>query len=216
MRRQRPYISLLRRETLATKILTYFSNSNGSPVVIGDCTGGDDQLWTFKNGAVTAYGDTKCLDVTDGVNSNGVKLQIWDCRLSNVTQQWYWTGDNHLAWTNHSRCLDTDGNLTNGNRVQIWDCNGCVEAFHVCLIADSRHTGATEIKARFRSSLLCCERLTQGNLIVWNVGYLSNHLPHQSQIGQTGHNDCDTSSSPSSNCQTLCTPTLRALRKAFD
>ena len=115
---------------LTTKILTSFSNSNGSPVVITDCTGSNDQLWTFKNGAVTAYGGTKCLDATDGVNSNGVKLQIWDCWPSSVNQQWWWTGDNHLAWTNHGRCVDlTDGSLANGNRVQIWDCSGCVEAF---------------------------------------------------------------------------------------
>ena len=127
-------------------------------MVITDCTGSDDQLWTFKNGAVTAYGGTKCLDATDGVNSNGVKLQIWDCWPSSVNQQWWWTGDNHLAWTNHGRCIDlTDGQLANGNRVQIWDCNGCVEAFNICLITDSRIAEATAIKVRFRSSLLCAE-----------------------------------------------------------
>jgi len=100
-------------------------NVNGSPVVISDCAGGDNQLWTFKKGAVTAYGGTKCLDVTDGGNSNGVKLQIWDCWPNSANQQWWWTGDNHLAWTNHGRCIDlTDGSLANGNRVQIWDCTG--------------------------------------------------------------------------------------------
>jgi len=116
-------------------------------VVIGDCTGGDGQLWTFKNGAVTAYGGTKCLEVTDGVNSNGVKLQIWDCGSTNVNQQWFWASDNHLSWTNHGRCLDlTDGNPANGNRVQIWDCNGCVEAFNTCLITDSCTQGQRQSK----------------------------------------------------------------------
>jgi hypothetical protein len=96
-----------------------------------------------------------------GVNSNGVKLQIWDCWPNNLNQQWYWTGDNHLAWTNHGRCMDlTDGSLANGNKVQIWDCIGYVEADNGCLITDSCISGATAIKARLRSSLFCCERLT--------------------------------------------------------
>ncbi|KAG8766435.1 hypothetical protein FRC16_007661, partial [Serendipita sp. 398] len=28
-------------------------NANGSPIVIADCTGGTDQLFTFQNGQVT-------------------------------------------------------------------------------------------------------------------------------------------------------------------
>lgn len=123
-------------------------------MVIGDCSGGDNQLWTFKNGAVTAYGGTKCLDATDGVNSNGVKLQLWDCWPNSVNQQWWWTGDNHLAWTNHGRCVDlTDGSLANGNRAQIWDCSGYVDAFSGHLITDSRTLGATPTKARVCSSV---------------------------------------------------------------
>jgi len=137
-------------------------------VVINDCIGGDGQLWTFKNGAVTAYGGTKCLDVIGGVNLNGVKLQIWDCSSNSPDQQWFWTTDNHLAWTNHTRCMAlTDGSLANNNSIQILDCNG-----------------------------------GDGNQL-WNVGYLSNNLPHTSQIGQTGNNDCGNGSSPTSMCQTL-------------
>ena len=183
-----------------------FSNANGSPVVMGDCAGGDNQLWTFTNGAVTAYGGTKCLDVTGGVDSNGVKLQIWDCWPDSLNQQWYWTGDNHLAWTNHGRCMDlTDGNLANGNTIQIWDCDGYVEAYIGCLITHSHISGAMVIKARIRLSLFGCRRLILGAFLVWNVGYLSNNLPHQSQNGQTGYNDCGTDSSSDSMCQTLCT-----------
>ena len=114
------------------KILTYFSNSNGSPVVIYDCINGPDIRWTFQNGAITAYNGTKCLDVTDGEDCNGVKVQIWDCVPGNVNQQWSYIGNFHIAWADSNRCLDlTNGNLTNGNRVQIWDCSKCVEAFRV-------------------------------------------------------------------------------------
>lgn len=179
-------------------------------MVIGDCAGGDDQLWTFKNGAVTAFGATKCLDVTSGVDSNGVKLQISNCESNNPNQQWFWTGDNHLAWTSHSRCMDlTDGNLANGNRIQIFTCNSYVDAFGGCPITDSRISGRAACKVLFWSSLVYSERLTFSDLLVWNVGYLSNHLPHQSQIGQTGNNDCGTGSSPDSMCQTICTFALK-------
>ena len=53
--------------------------------------------------------------------------------------------------------------------------------------------------------------LILGALLVWNVGYLSSNLPHQSQNGQTGYNDCGTDSSSSSMCQTLCTLSLKPL-----
>jgi hypothetical protein len=102
-------------------------NSNGAKVVVADCTGGSDQEWTFKNGAVTLYNGAKCLDVTNGNNVNGVKLQVWSCTPGNANQQFYYTGygDNHLAWTNHGKCLDlTNGVLSDGNQVQLWTCGG--------------------------------------------------------------------------------------------
>ena len=124
------YFSLPRRKTTTTKILTYFSNYNGSPVVMGECAFGHDNRWTFQDGTITMYNGTKCLDVTDGEDSNGVKVQIWDCVPGNVNQQWSYVGNFHLTWADSDRCLDvTNGNRTNGNRVQIWDCSKCVEEF---------------------------------------------------------------------------------------
>lgn len=143
-------------------------NVNGSPVVITDCTDSVDQQFTFQNGALTLYGGTMCLDVTNGANVDGTKLQIWQCYSGSTNQQWYWTTDNHLAWTNQGKCLDlTDGSQTNGNQVQIYDCTG-------------------------------------GNANqIWNVGYWATNLPSTSQNGQYGTNNCGTTSSSSSNCQTL-------------
>jgi hypothetical protein len=186
-------------------------------VVINDCIGGDGQLWTFKNGAVTAYGGTKCLDVIGGVNLNGVKLQIWDCSSNSPDQQWFWTTDNHLAWTNHTRCMAlTDGSLANNNSIQILDCNGYVGAVSGRLVSDSCIPGGTAINASFARDFSCCKRLTFDALLVWNVGYLSNNLPHTSQIGQTGNNDCGNGSSPTSMCQTLCTRTVNTLNNTLD
>ncbi|KAF7297575.1 Ricin B-type lectin domain-containing protein [Mycena kentingensis (nom. inval.)] len=96
----------------AGKCLTAATNSNGAIVTISTCTGADSQQWTFNGGALKLYNNTKCLDV------------IWTCDANNANQKWYYTGDLHLAWTDHGRCIDlTDGKLTDGNRPQIWSCS---------------------------------------------------------------------------------------------
>jgi hypothetical protein len=65
----------------------------------------------------------KCLDVVDGVDGNGTKLQLWDCTPNNDNQRWVLQGG-QLQWLGHSRCLDvTDGLVaTDGTVMQIWDC----------------------------------------------------------------------------------------------
>ncbi|KIM27910.1 carbohydrate-binding module family 13 protein [Serendipita vermifera MAFF 305830] len=104
------------------------SNYNGAPVVIADCdTSGNsaDQKWTFSGGSVKIYNGQKCLDVTDGNTADGTKLQVWDCYPNSVNQQFYFTRDYHLAWTNHGKCVDlTDGSMANGNKIQLWSCSG--------------------------------------------------------------------------------------------
>ncbi|KAJ7765851.1 carbohydrate-binding module family 13 protein [Mycena maculata] len=105
------------------KCLTAASNTNGAIVTIQTCTGSSSQVWTFTGGSVTVFG-TKCLDATNGATTNGNKLQIWTCSKNNANQQWWYTGDYHLAWTNHGKCLDlTNSNQADGTRPQIWDCS---------------------------------------------------------------------------------------------
>ena len=36
---------------------------------------------------MTVYGN-KCLDVTDGKNADGTKMQIWTCSTNNPNQKW--------------------------------------------------------------------------------------------------------------------------------
>ncbi|KAJ7052012.1 carbohydrate-binding module family 13 protein [Mycena amicta] len=109
----------------AGKCLTAASNTDGAIVTISTCTGLAAQQWTFTGGAVKIFNNTKCLDITDGKTTNGNKLQIWTCGSGNANQQFYYTGDVHLSWTNHGKCLDLSGGSTaDGNRPQIWDCSG--------------------------------------------------------------------------------------------
>ncbi|KAF8987023.1 hypothetical protein BDQ17DRAFT_1258183, partial [Cyathus striatus] len=58
------------------KCLTTSTNSNGSPLIIQTCTGASSQKFTFSGGRLTLFGGSMCLDVVNGQNVNGVKLQI--------------------------------------------------------------------------------------------------------------------------------------------
>ncbi|KIY43865.1 macrofage activating glyco protein [Fistulina hepatica ATCC 64428] len=147
--------------------LTATSNYDGAAVTIEACvTGSSSQKWFFGNSNVRIY-DDKCLDIINGVNADGTKLQIWTCASGDVNQQFYYTSDHHLAWTDHGRCVDlTGGNLSAGNRPQIWTCR-----------SDNPNQ-------------------------VWNTGYSASDLPTTSEDGQTGTNNCGTTSSQDSYCQT--------------
>ncbi|RXW14830.1 hypothetical protein EST38_g11023 [Candolleomyces aberdarensis] len=105
------------------KCLTAASDSNGAQVTIQTCTGAAAQKWTFTGGTVRVFSN-KCLDVTDGLNKDGTKLQVWTCSANNANQQWYYNKwDNLLSWTGKGKCVDVpEGNLSDGNRLQVWGC----------------------------------------------------------------------------------------------
>ena len=85
------------------KCLAAASNSNGAAVTIQTCSPADPQQWTFDGGSVKLFGNTKCLDVKDGVNADGTKLQIWDCTANNPNQQFYYTGDYRYVFFYHNK-----------------------------------------------------------------------------------------------------------------
>ncbi|KAF9477745.1 macrofage activating glycoprotein [Pholiota conissans] len=146
--------------------LTAASNSDGAKVTIQPCNNAASQKWTFSNNQVKAYGN-KCLDVTDGKNADGTKMQIWTCGSGNPNQSWdYNRWANTLTWLNKGKCLDLSGGRQDaGNQIQVWSCRGNINQ-------------------------------------VWNAGYSVNSLPTTSQSGQYGTNNCGTTSSSSSKCQT--------------
>ncbi|KAJ7051014.1 ricin B lectin domain-containing protein [Mycena amicta] len=111
------------------KCLSASANANGAAVVIGDCTPTANNSWVVPNGQGTVttlkvFGD-KCLDVKDGVNADGTKLQIWTCATGNTNQEWTTGGwDQTITWAGKNKCLDvTDGKAVNGQPIQIWDCD---------------------------------------------------------------------------------------------
>ncbi|KAJ7054562.1 ricin B lectin domain-containing protein [Mycena amicta] len=73
---------------------------------------------------ISTFSGEKCLDVTNGVQQNGVRVQAWTCNSANPNQQWKNVGDGSLEWAGTGKCLDlTNGNTQQGTPIQIWDCS---------------------------------------------------------------------------------------------
>jgi len=65
----------------------------------------------------------RCVDVPNGVMTNGTQAQLYDC-LGGSSQRWTYTSSKQLT-VYGSKCLDASGQGTsNGTAVVIWDCNG--------------------------------------------------------------------------------------------
>lgn len=116
---------------------TAASNTDGAAVTLQKCNGLGNaaQSWTFSAGApdgegagtvgtITIFGN-KCLDVTNGVNQSGTKLQIFGCSTANKNQQWQLIdqGDNiaqSVQWVGSTRCVDLTGGVqANGTPVRL-------------------------------------------------------------------------------------------------
>ncbi|KAG7088985.1 hypothetical protein E1B28_012931 [Marasmius oreades] len=107
--------------------ITASSNTTGAAVVIQDCGAGvSEQNWAFTQSSqpqpLRVLGD-KCLDVIDGNNADGTKLQIWTC-VPGSTNQLFIPFADSIQWAGTNKCIDlTDGNISNGNQLQIWTCD---------------------------------------------------------------------------------------------
>ncbi|KAL0067205.1 hypothetical protein AAF712_005775 [Marasmius tenuissimus] len=111
--------------------LTVLTPTLNAPVVIWDCNLTVEQNWTYAPaGAPNSVGQpiklfgTKCLDVKDGANADGTKLQMYDCFNQAPNQQWVVNTDTTFQWAGTNKCIDlTNGSITNGNQLQISTCD---------------------------------------------------------------------------------------------
>ncbi|KDR78590.1 hypothetical protein GALMADRAFT_244033 [Galerina marginata CBS 339.88] len=120
-----PFIGqlLLEPGLTSSQCMTAASNADGAIVTIQPCNNAASQKWTFTGGVVQIFGN-KCLDVTQGKNADGTKMQIWTCSTNNANQKFGYTRDNRLYWAGSNKCVDlTSGSQAAGNRIQIWTCS---------------------------------------------------------------------------------------------
>ncbi|WP_394845938.1 GH92 family glycosyl hydrolase [Pendulispora brunnea] len=74
----------------------------------------------IPTGAISGLA-SKCADVNQGSQTNGTKVQLYDCN-SSIAQQWSLPGDGTVQAV--GKCLDvTTSGTANGTKVQLWDCN---------------------------------------------------------------------------------------------
>ncbi|KAL0563294.1 hypothetical protein V5O48_018776 [Marasmius crinis-equi] len=113
--------------------LTAESNTDGAAVSLSVCDKLADsfprgnQTWTIANrplsGPIKTFDGKKCLDVRDGRNANGNRLQVWTCVEGSANQQWKVDSPNSISWAGRNKCVDvTDGKMVAKTPLQIWDC----------------------------------------------------------------------------------------------
>ncbi|GHJ48972.1 beta-xylanase [Catellatospora sp. TT07R-123] len=74
-------------------------------------------------GRIVGVQSGRCIDVPNSSQTNGTRVQLWDCN-GQSNQQWTYTASKQLA-VYGSKCLDANAKGTaNGTAVIIYDCNG--------------------------------------------------------------------------------------------
>lgn len=93
-----------------------FETRSGNPVWFG---AKGDRVSMLSNGGL-------CIDVVNGSNANGVRIQLEGCGSLFAAQSWFFAeGSQAIYNPNFQRCLDVyGGNLVAGAAVGIYDCNG--------------------------------------------------------------------------------------------
>ena len=62
----------------------------------------------------------KCVDLPNSDQTNGNKIQIWDCN-NNKNQQWWFDGEYIRSGLNDKKCFDVPkGDFSNGKKLEIW------------------------------------------------------------------------------------------------
>ncbi|PVF90931.1 hypothetical protein CPB86DRAFT_720370, partial [Serendipita vermifera] len=96
---------------------------NGAPVSVVNCTAAEpSNTWTISRDDIFGVGTStpfkvfgdKCLDVTEGNDADGTRLQIWTCYEGNTNQLWQINPGYYIKWADHNKCIDlTDGLVNN-------------------------------------------------------------------------------------------------------
>lgn len=98
------------------------SSADGTAVVLWDCHGGPNQVWTAHNdGTLRSLG--KCLQPSGGSTADGAAMIISSCNGASY-QRWSYSTTSRSYQTG-GKCLDAYGGQTvNGTRLILWTCHG--------------------------------------------------------------------------------------------
>jgi alpha-galactosidase len=97
--------------------------TNGTQLVIFDCNGATNQLWT-RTGSNQLQVLGKCLDAYNNQTAPGTKVEIWDCN-GQANQQWTVNANGTITGVQSGLCLDVTGGATaNNSPIQLWTCTG--------------------------------------------------------------------------------------------
>ncbi|MEU2058256.1 RICIN domain-containing protein, partial [Streptomyces bungoensis] len=126
------------------------AKTNGTPVQVYTCNGGDAQrwqLWGVYDGHYTLrnVNSGKCLEVANGADANGTKIQIQTCGSSKA-QQWTFNvrAADELRNIATDKCLDL-ATFDNGKDAKLNTCNG--SKAQKLRIVPKGHTGSAPAKA---------------------------------------------------------------------
>ncbi|KAK7046119.1 hypothetical protein VNI00_007122 [Paramarasmius palmivorus] len=113
-------------------VMVATANADGAPVALAthnnftELYPDGNQTWVMQDypwsGPIRTYDGSKCLDVPNGNDANGQKVQIWSCVEGSANQQWVKTPSGSLIqWFGHNKCLDiTDGKQEPGTEVRLF------------------------------------------------------------------------------------------------
>lgn len=115
-------------------------NQNGMPVQLADCTGNDNQAWTwYSDGTIKSSFDGRCLDLdtaSRGPDGAPYRVHVWDCH-GGTNQQWKdgWAPGQILS-AHNDRALEASPTPSNpdptslqvwpadrDHRTQYWSCD---------------------------------------------------------------------------------------------
>eukprot|EP00976_Prorocentrum_cordatum_P019107 387921-Prorocentrum_minimum.AAC.1 len=106
---------------------------NGAKVEMWDCKGTQSQLWRMEDGTLRSLYSDKCLEIDAFNMGNNATLQMFDCVISILNQQWTREGEWEVNGNTTAvlksqmsqKCLElVSSDIANGVAVQVYECNG--------------------------------------------------------------------------------------------
>jgi hypothetical protein len=99
-----------RTNRFLTECLTRSSEADGSSIIVRTCDSSSgifsSEWWRVEQRTPTAYRlrsllSDGCLDVPDGNDADGTKMQVWTCYNGNANQLWELHDDNTFRWASN-------------------------------------------------------------------------------------------------------------------